>query len=312
MISCTEFIPAYSELLKYLDDRYGYDEVQRFWEYLFAPTGKGIPLINFVKKDGLKGAYDYWAGALSEEAADVVRYYNPKQGWIFSEMRYCPSKGRLLKLREELGVDPYPHYCDHCDYYRAALEKAGLCWVRNHKDVDKAACQSLVYDPKVFKGMMQFDEDTIVTEYRSLDLEYFHRDFHSSMNMGIDYLGTHYGSEVVREYLTQYATAVCRREIEAVKKGGLPALEAFILDTYRKEHAEDAVKTKLANGVLTVDVAYCPAVRHLRGTGRDVSAWFADTTSVVMEVIASEAGLQFSMDAYDPATGAASYRFTEK
>ena len=49
MISCTEFIPSYSELFKYIDNHYGYSAVQAFWTYLFKPDGKGIPLINFVK-----------------------------------------------------------------------------------------------------------------------------------------------------------------------------------------------------------------------------------------------------------------------
>ena len=50
MISCTEFIPSYSELFTYLENKHGRDEVDRFWEYLFQPTGEGIPLVNFVKK----------------------------------------------------------------------------------------------------------------------------------------------------------------------------------------------------------------------------------------------------------------------
>ena len=132
MISCTEFIPSYSELFKYLDGHYGYEEVKRFWAYLFKPDGKGIPLVNFVRKDGLKGAVEYWNGTLKEEAADVTRWYNLEDGWIYSEMHYCPSKGRLLKMKEELGVEPYAHYCDHCDYYRASLEMYGLEIGRAH------------------------------------------------------------------------------------------------------------------------------------------------------------------------------------
>ena len=34
MISCTEFIPAYSELFKYLEKVGGKDAVISFWEYL--------------------------------------------------------------------------------------------------------------------------------------------------------------------------------------------------------------------------------------------------------------------------------------
>ena len=57
MISCTEFIPCYSELFTYLENKNGRGEVDRFWKYLFVPDGKGIPLINFVMKEGIKGCY---------------------------------------------------------------------------------------------------------------------------------------------------------------------------------------------------------------------------------------------------------------
>ena len=80
MISCTEFIPSYSELFKYIDNHYGYSEVQKFWTYLFKPDGKGIPLINFLKEDGLNGAFAYWSGTLKEEAADITRIMNLKEG----------------------------------------------------------------------------------------------------------------------------------------------------------------------------------------------------------------------------------------
>ena len=59
MISCTEFIPAYSELFSFLEERHGRGEVDNFWTYLFKPDGKGIPLVNFVKKglDNLVNVY---------------------------------------------------------------------------------------------------------------------------------------------------------------------------------------------------------------------------------------------------------------
>ena len=309
MISCTEFIPSYSELFKFIDARYGYEEVKRFWAYLFKPDGKGIPLVNFVKKDGLRGAVEYWNGTLKEEAADVTRWYNPEAGWAYSEMHYCPSKGRLLKMKEELGVEPYPHYCNHCDYYRPSLEMYGLRYYRNNLRVDEASCSSMIYDPKVFKGTMDIDENTKKVEYRSGNLEYFHRDFHSSMNMGIEYLGANYGEDAVRDYLTQYTEAIYRREIEGIRERGLVAIEAKILDTYEKEHAADAVQTRLSEGRLEVEIAYCPAVKHLTQTGREVSRWYPMTTTVVMEILARACGARFRMDEYDAATGAARYHF---
>ena len=55
MISCTEFIPSYSELFTYLEEKHGRAEVDRFWKYLFEPDGKGIPLIGFVEREGIRG-----------------------------------------------------------------------------------------------------------------------------------------------------------------------------------------------------------------------------------------------------------------
>lgn len=78
--------------------------MERFWTYLFEPTGKGIPMINFAKKDGLRGFWNYWKGTLTEEAADTLRYMNEEKGWLSSEMRYCPSEGRFLEREKEIGL----------------------------------------------------------------------------------------------------------------------------------------------------------------------------------------------------------------
>ena len=309
MISCVDFIPSYSELFSFLDERYGYEEVKNFWTYLFKPDGKGIPLINFLKKDGLRGAWNYWVGTLKEEAADTTRWFNEKEGWIRSRMHYCPSKGRLLELEKELGIKPYPHYCDHCDYYRAALEMEGFCSVRDHLDVDKAACNAIIYDPKVFKGIMTMDDDVEILECSSKNLEYFHPDFHSSLNMGIHYLGDKFGEKVLVDYLTRYTRNVYQKVLAAIKTEGLAAVEGNIQETYQKEKAPDAVKTERTDGVLKVAVAYCPAVKHLRKTGRDVTKWYPYTTTVIMSVLAEAAGCRFTMESYDEETGAARYRF---
>lgn len=104
MVSCTEFIPAYSELFTYLEDEYGREEVSRFWKYLFEPDGKGVPLIVYVEREGIRGCYSYWSGTLNEEAADFTLYLNEKRGFFMIDMHRCPSKGRLLKLKDEIGM----------------------------------------------------------------------------------------------------------------------------------------------------------------------------------------------------------------
>jgi len=309
MISCTEFIPCYSELFSYLEETRGRDEVDRFWEYLFRPTGEGIPLINFVKREGLRGCWSYWKGSLNEEAADFTMYLNEKRGFYLLEMHRCPSKGRLLELKEEIGIEPYRDYCLHCDSYRVAIEKVGLKYIYNFKGTDRAACSILVYDESVFDGRVIIDEETLTMERKASDNEYFHRDFHSSMNMGIEYLGANYGEQAVTEFLARYTRNVHCRTIEAIRGDGLTAILENIRETYRKEKAEGVLSIAVDENSLTVKVAYCPAAKHLHATGRNVSFWYRYTTEVVMRIFAEAGDFKFTMVSYDEETGAAEYRF---
>ncbi|MBO5070518.1 MAG: hypothetical protein J6C37_09175 [Roseburia sp.] len=309
MISCTEFIPCYSELFTYLEEKHGRDEVEHLWEYLFKPTGEGNPLINFLKNEGLHGCWSYWTGSLNEEAAEFTMYLNEKRGFFMIDMHRCPSKGRLLDLKDELGIEPYLDYCLHCDGYRAAVEKVGLKYIYNFNGVDHAACCILIYDDKIFDGRVIIDKDTLVMDRKAADNEYFHRDFHSGMNQGIEYLGSKFGLEEVTEFLTRYTKNVHRRTIEAIKQEGLAAIEKNIIETYRKEKMEDVLTTVLADNTLAVSVTYCPAVQHLHATGRTVSAWYRYTTEIVMKTFAEAGGYKFTMESYDEETGAAVYRF---
>ena len=313
MISCTEFIPAYSELFSFLDENYGgHEEVERFWTYLFQPTGKGIPLVNMVKKDGLRGAWNYSNKALSEEAADCTRYFNEKAGWLYNEMHYCPSKGRLLQLEKELGLKPYYDYCGHCDYYRSHMDAAGLGYTRFHLHVDKASCSQVTYDPKLFKGILVPDENTEILEIRSADNEYFHRDFHSSLNRGIEYVASTHGEQALTDYLVRFTESVYKPVIAAMAEDPLGAIEAKIRQTYEAEKAPDVLTVVNDGSTLSVTVAHCPAVKHLHQIGREVSRWFRYTTEVVMKALAAHGGLAFEMLSYDEQTGAAAYRFARR
>ena len=313
MISCTEFIPAYSELFSYLDEKYGREEVDRFWKYLFQPDGKGIPLINHVQKEGIRGCFTYWAGSLNEEAADFTMYLNEKRGFFMLDMHQCPSKGRLLQLRDDIGIIPYYDYCLHCDSYRSAVERIGLKYIYKFRGVDKASCSILIYDPNVFDGRVIIDSDTEVMDRKASENEYFHKDFHSSMNMGIHYVGTHYGMKGVKEYLTRFTRNVYQAIIDDVKRHGLVVLEDKIKDTYMKEKQPHVLETMISpdNQMMSVEVKYCPGVKHLKDTGREVSEWYRYTTEIVMKTLGNDAGYLFVMDSYDEDTGASAYRFVK-
>ena len=58
MISCTDFIPVYSELFCYLEEHYGRGEIDNYWHAMFKPGG-GSPLVNFVQREGIKGCFAF-------------------------------------------------------------------------------------------------------------------------------------------------------------------------------------------------------------------------------------------------------------
>ena len=68
MISCTEFIPAYSELFKFLEQKGGKAAVVKFWEHLSDAFLTNLR--DLVTQKGVAGCFEYWSHTLSEEAAD--------------------------------------------------------------------------------------------------------------------------------------------------------------------------------------------------------------------------------------------------
>jgi hypothetical protein len=133
MISCTDFIAAYSELFKFLESKGGKKDVIEYWEYL-ADVG----LENLRKealKNGLEGCFNYWSHTLNEEAADFTMILNAKKTEFKLDMCHCPSRGRLNELKH---IEPYGDYCKHCDIvYRRVLEPLGFEF-----DIDLSNCKN--------------------------------------------------------------------------------------------------------------------------------------------------------------------------
>lgn len=140
MISCTEFIPAYSELFKYLEAREGKKAVIGFWEYISDTFLHNLR--DLVTREGIKGCWLYWNHTLNEEAADFTMELDEEAGVFRIDMRHCPSKGRLLECKH---LEPYADYCAHCDLlYRRVLEPLGYSYEFDDSRTDKAACSIVV------------------------------------------------------------------------------------------------------------------------------------------------------------------------
>ena len=49
-----------------------------------------------------------------------------------------------------------------------------------------------------------------VMDRKASDNKYLHKDFHVTLDIGIDYIGKHYGEDAVKEYLIRFADAYYR------------------------------------------------------------------------------------------------------
>ena len=148
MISCTDFIPAYSELFKYLEKRGGREAVVDFWNHLSDHFLNNLR--ELVVEHGIRGCWLYWSHTLNEEAADFTMELDEEAGRFSIVMHQCPSKGLLLALDH---VEPYHDYCGHCDVlYRRVLEPLGFECSCDLSETDSARCSFVVRDRREASG----------------------------------------------------------------------------------------------------------------------------------------------------------------
>lgn len=118
-----EFILAYNELFRFLNDHYPPEKTVEFWQLLSdAICGQ---LVELAKTKGVRGCAEYWNETLSAEGADFTSQlicFDGKERLIM-RIKSCPS----FKKMDDAGVEPCENYCGHCKViYQRALQKAGL------------------------------------------------------------------------------------------------------------------------------------------------------------------------------------------
>ena len=141
-----------------------------------------------------------------------------------------------------------------------------------------------------------------VMDRKASDNKYLHKDFHVTLDIGIDYIGKHYGEDAVKEYLIRFADAYYRPM-------SLSELEAYFLHIYAEEERPEVLQTSRENGVLTVEISECPAMSFMRSIGHEPSEWYKYTTSVLYAEIARICGMTFELVRFDEKTGAAILKF---
>ena len=322
MISCTEFIPLYSELFRFLEEKNGYDAVLDYWHFI---SSQGISdknniysLISFLERDKdnpIEGAWKYWCKSLSEEACDMLRIYDPERKIIADYMRHCPSRGMLNDLQH---IEPYHAYCEHCNViYEPTLNAYGLESRSDHSGICQAQCRSILFEAGKDPG---YDLSTLdpkdlihdgvqVIDMKAEDNKYLHRDFHFHGDLALRYLGEHYGEDTVRSFLTDYANRYYSPVLDDAKVRGLPALKEWIEKVYEIEEASDLITFDLTDTSLTVSIEKSPAIDYLRSTGYEVSKYYIEQTRTLYAAMAKTLGMGFELKAYD-ADGKAEFVFT--
>jgi len=142
MISCTEFIYVYSELFKYLDKKGGKKKVIEFWEGIREEFLWNLR--EYIEKEGLQGMFRYWSHTLGEEGG---RHHMTLYDDMFViDMHDCPSAKKIFR---EGRVEPYPDYCEHCEWlYPPMIREFGYEVDYHVLDCRKGACRLTVRKTK--------------------------------------------------------------------------------------------------------------------------------------------------------------------
>lgn len=325
MISCTEYIPMYSEFFKYLEAKEGPDAVMEYWIYVSDKKigDKTNPNSMAYKCDrlgGLAGARAYWGHTTSEEACDVLSLRNLTKDYSYSHMRYCPSRAILNSLTH---IEPYHNYCEHCKIiYSRVLENYGVVYERDQSKVENAECCSILYDknnPPDFEWRNISDEelkerykdnpDFVIGEMKREGKKYLHRDFHISKDLVYKYCGEKYGDDEVIDFIVNYTKAYYSPIISQIKEKGIAFLKEWIEKVYETEEASDVLHTELKDNVLTVVIDKCPVIEYMRSLNQEPSKYHIENTRTYYDTIAKECGFKFNLEYYND-DGAAKFTFS--
>lgn len=138
MISCTEFILAYNELFKFLQEKGGKKQVVDCWEGISDHFLQNLD--SLVKEKGIEGMKEYWTRTLTEEGAQHKITAGSDKFEI--EMYECPSVGILRRTKH---IERYPDYCEHCGVlYSRVIEKYGFDYHVEYIDKEEGVCRLTV------------------------------------------------------------------------------------------------------------------------------------------------------------------------
>lgn len=327
MISCTDFIPLYSEFFNFLEKKDGTDAVNEYWLHISDTsigdkTNPNSMAYMCDRLGGFEGAIAYWGHTTTEEACDIFSFKNNKKKYMYSHMRYCPSRGMLNSFTH---IKPYHNYCEHCKIiYSRVLEKYGVIYERDQSKVDNAECCSILYEKdnppdidfrnvkddellEIFKD----DADIVITDEKREGKKYLHHDFHLLGDNALRYCGNKYGLEAVCEFLKGFVNKYYAPQICKFKKNGLPELKKWIEDLYKKEEATDVLHTDINDNILTIIIDKSPVIEYMMSLNQGPSNYYIEETRTLYATIADACGFDFNLEYYRD-NGSTKFSFSAK
>lgn len=149
-----------------------------------------------------------------------------------------------------------------------------------------------------------------VINQKASDRTYYHPDFHTALNYGIEYLHNTMGEESVREYLRQFANAYFAPLKKALQDKGLPAIKEHYEKIYQ---IEDAIfSLNISNNELLIHLSESPAVTYIKEKGHAVSPLFQETVTTVNKEICKHTPYECELVDYNSENGAYQLRFFKR
>lgn len=142
------------------------------------------------------------------------------------------------------------------------------------------------------------------------DNEYLHKDFHGALSAGLIYLEERYGADAVREYLRDFAREFYAPSRDDLKKRGLLALKEHFEKTYEIEGGQ--VEIDLCEDQMVMEVAFCPAIDHMRKHGYEISPLWSETIGAVNQALCEDSDFEAELVEYDSQTGRSVQRFRRR
>jgi hypothetical protein len=118
-------------------------------------------------------------------------------------------------------------------------------------------------------------------------------DFYFVVNSTARHVHDVYGKEVLVEYWRALGKEYYRKRIENWLSAGLPAVAQDWHDYFLKEPGAD-VRVTIAEDLVHLDIQVCPAIKHLRESGREIVPYFCEHCDHICGAMAEGANMQFA------------------